>query len=196
MPGSPARTTNSHSPARAAWSRRWSSAISFSRPMKGAATAGRGSMRLAVKTTDFPKSSSRSLLAVPPQRLGEMPGALRPLLGVLREALQDGGLELLAHVRPEAAHGLRQLVDDAVEDGLHLAGEGRLAREALVEDRPERVDVRAPVEGPRRDLFRAEVHDGPDERPGLREPVLARREREAEVHDARADVCPCRRARS
>ncbi len=61
MPGSPARTTNSHSPATAAWSRRCSSAISFSRPMKGAAAAGRGSIRLAVKTTDFPKSSSRSL---------------------------------------------------------------------------------------------------------------------------------------
>ncbi len=30
--------------------------------------------------------------------------------------------------------------------------------------------------------------DGPDERPGLREAVLGRREREAEVHHAGADV--------
>ncbi len=99
-----------------------------------------------MKTTERPEVLLVELAPVAPERLGEVPGALRPLLRVLREALEDGGLQLLAHVGAERPHRLRQLVDDAVEDGLHLAREGRLAREALVEDRPERVDVRAPVE--------------------------------------------------
>ena len=128
------------------------------------------------------------LAPVPPERLGEVRGALRPFLGILREALEDRGLQLLAHVGAERPHRLRQLVDDAIEDRLHLSRERRLAGEALVEHRPKRIDVRAPVERPRRDLLGAEVDDGPDERPGLREAVLARREREAEVHHPGADV--------
>jgi hypothetical protein len=128
------------------------------------------------------------LAPVPPERFGEVPGALRPLLGILREALENGGLQLLADVGPERPHRLRQLVDDAIEDGLHLAREGRLAGEAFVEHRSERIYVRAPVEGPRGDLLGAEIYDRPDERPGLRETVLGRREREAEVHHARPDL--------
>ncbi len=128
------------------------------------------------------------LAPVAPERLGEVPGPLRPLLGVLREALEDGGLQLLAHVGAEGPHRLRQLVDDAIEDRLHLAREGGLAREAFVEHRPERVDVRAPVERPRRDLLGAEIDDGPDQRPGLGQAILARREGEAEIHDPGPDV--------
>ncbi len=150
---------------------------------------GRARQHPAGREDDGPPEVLLAELApVPPERLGEVPGALRPFLGILREALEDGGLQLLAHVGAERPHRLRQLVDDAIEDGLHLARERRLARETLVEHRPERVDVRAPVERPRGDLLGAEVDDGPDERPGLREAVLGRREREAEVHHPGADV--------
>ena len=63
--------------------------------------------------------------------------------------------ELLADLGPERPRRLRDLVDDAVEDGLDLAREGRLAHEALVEDDAEGVDVGAAVEGPRGDLLGA-----------------------------------------
>ena len=125
---------------------------------------------------------------VPAERFRDVPGALRPLLGVLREALEDGGLQLLAHVRAEGPERLRQLVDDPVEDGLDLSRERRLSGEALVEDRAERVDVRPAVERPGGDLLRAEVRDRSDERSRLRQAVLARRERQAEVHHAGPDV--------
>ena len=126
--------------------------------------------------------------AVSAQRLGQVPGPFRPLFGVLLQALEDDRLELLAHVGAEGPHRLRQLVDDAIQDGLHLARKRRLAREALVEHRPERVCIGPSVEAPRRDLLGAEVRDRPDERAGLREAVLGGREREAEVHHAGADV--------
>ena len=89
---------------------------------------------------------------------------------------------------PERARRLRDLVDDAVEDRLDLAGEGRLADEALVEHDAERVDVGAAVEGPRGDLLGREVGDGADERARLGQTRLGRRVREAEVHDAHADT--------
>ena len=79
-------------------------------------------------------------------------------------------------------------MDDAVEDGLHLAREGRLPGEAFIEDRPERVEVGPPVEAAGRDLLRAEVRHGAHERAGLREAVLGGREREAEVHHPGADM--------
>ena len=79
-------------------------------------------------------------------------------------------------------------MDDAVEDRLHLARERRLAGQALVEDGPEGIRVGPAVEAPRRDLLRAEVRHGAHERAGLREAVLGRREREAEVHHPGADV--------
>ena len=56
IPGSPATTANWPSPAIAAFSRRWSSANSFSRPTKTEA-AGRGITRLAERTTDMRNSS-------------------------------------------------------------------------------------------------------------------------------------------
>ncbi len=128
------------------------------------------------------------LAAVAPQCLGQVPGPLRPLLGILLQALKEDRLQLLAHVGAEGPHRLRQLVDDPVEDGLHLARKGRLPGEAFIEDRPERVEVGPPVEAPRRHLLGAEVGDRPDERPRLREAVLGGRERQAEVHHPGADV--------
>ena len=126
--------------------------------------------------------------AVAAERLGEVAGAFRPLLGVLLEALEDDRLQLLAHVGADGPQRLRQLVDDAIEDRLHLARERRLSGEALVEDGPEGVRVGPSVEAPRRDLLRAEVRHGAHERAGFREAVLGGREREAEVHHAGADV--------
>ena len=83
---------------------------------------------------------------------------------VLLEAAQEDVLELLADLGAERARRLRDLVDDPVEDGLHLAREGRLADEALVEHDAERVDVGAAVEGPRSDLLGREVRDRAHER--------------------------------
>ena len=186
IPGSPATTANWHSPAIAAFRRRWSSANSFSRPMK-ADIAGRWMIRLAVETTDIRNSSVARLDLVAAEGLGDLAGLLRPLGRVLLEAAQDDVLELLADLGAERARRLRDLVDDAVEDRLDLAGERRLADEALVEDDAERVDVRAAVEGARGDLLGREVRDRADERARLRQPRLGRRVREAEVHDADAD---------
>jgi hypothetical protein len=78
-------------------------------------------------------------------------------------------------------------VDDAVKDRLDLPRERRLADDALVEDDPERVDVRTAVEGSRGDLLGREVGDGADERARLGQPRLGRRVREAEIHDPDAD---------
>jgi len=125
---------------------------------------------------------------IAPKRVGEVSGLLRPLLGVLLKALEEDGLELLAHVHPQSRERLGQLVDDAVEDRLDLTGEWRLAGQALVENGGEGVRVRPPVEGTRRHLLGAEVRNRPDERPCLREAVLGGREGQAEVHDPRSDV--------
>ena len=62
------------------------------------------------------------------QGLGDLARLLRALARVLLEAAQDDVLELLADLGPERARRLRDLVDDAVEDRLDLAREGRLAR--------------------------------------------------------------------
>ncbi len=60
--------------------------------------------------------------------------------------------------------------------------------EALVENDAQRVDVGAPVEGPRGDLLWREIRDRSDERARLGQPGFGRRVREAEVHDAHADA--------
>ena len=126
--------------------------------------------------------------AISAQRFGQVAGPLRPLFGVLLQALEDDRLELLADVGSERPQGAGKLVGDAVEHGLHFTRERRLSREALIEDCPQRIRVRPAVEAPRCDLLRAEVRHGAHERPGLREAVLGRCEREAEVHHARANV--------
>ena len=120
------------------------------------------------------------------QGLGDLARLLGALAGVLLEAAQHDVLELLADLGPERARRLRDLVDDAVEDRLDLAREGRLADEALVEDDAERVDVGAAVEGPRGDLLGREVGHGPHERAGLGQARLGRGVGEAEVHHADA----------
>ena len=119
------------------------------------------------------------------QSVGNIAGALRPLGGLLGEALQNGVFELLVDVEALPARRLRYLVHDAVENGLHLAGKRRPPREAFVQHRAERVDVAAVVEFLAGDLFRAHVAYRPDDHARLRE--LARRDaREAEVHDTHA----------
>ena len=120
---------------------------------------------------------------MPPERLGDLAGFLGAFGRVLLEAAQDDVLELLADLGPEGARRLRDLVDDPIQDRLHFAREGRLADEALIEDDAHRIDVRAPVEGARGDLFRREVGDGADEGPGLGQARFGHRVREAEVHD-------------
>ena len=121
---------------------------------------------------------------------GDLARLLGTLAGVLLEAAQHDVLELLADLGAEPARRLRDLVDDAVEDGLDLPREGRLAHEAFVENDAERVDVGAPVEGPRGDLLGREIRNRSDERARLGQPGLGRRVREAEVHDADADPRP------
>src|SRR5262249_3018155 len=109
-----------------------------------------------------PELVGREARLVPPQCVGDLPGLLGPLGRVLLEAAQDDVLKLLADFGAERARRLRDLVDDAVEDRLDLARERRVADEALVEDGPERVDVRARVEGARPDLLGREIGDRAD----------------------------------
>ena len=61
-----------------------------------------------------------------PQRVGELGRLLRPPRRILLEALEDDVLQLFPNVRPDRARGLRDFVDDPVEDRLNLSGEGRL----------------------------------------------------------------------
>ena len=56
-----------------------------------------------------------------PQGLGDLARLLGPLARVLLEAAQDDVLQLLADLGAERARRLRDLVDDPVEDRLHLA---------------------------------------------------------------------------
>ena len=130
------------------------------------------------------------------QRVRDLSGPLGTLARVLLEAAQDDVLQLLPDLRAQGAGRLRVLVDDAVEDRLNVPGERRLADEALVEDDPERVDVRAAVERARGHLLGGEVGDGADQGAGLGEPGLRGRVRETEVHHADADAWTPLRARS
>ena len=125
-----------------------------------------------------------------PQGFRHLSGLLGALVGVLFEAAQDDVLQLLPDLRAQGPRRLRDLVGDAVQDRLHLAGEGRVAHEALVQDRPERVDVGAGVERARADLLGGEVGDGADQCPGFRQAGFRDRVREAEVHDADPDGRP------
>ena len=120
------------------------------------------------------------------QGLGDLSRLLRALGRVLLEAPHEDVLQLLADLRAEGARRLRDLVHDPVEDRLDLAREGRLPDEAFIEDHAERVDVGAPVEGPRRHLLGREVGDRAHERARLRQARLGRRVGEAEVHHADA----------
>ena len=186
MPGSPATTANWQSPEIAAFKRRWSSANSFSRPMN-AERAGLWIIRLGLEDDRHPELFGREARLVPPQRLGHLAGLLGALGRVLLEAAQDDVLELLPDLGAQRAGRLRDLVDDAVEDRLQFAREGRIADEAFVEDGAERVDVRPRVEGARGDLLGGEVGHRADQRAGLRQARLGVRAGEAEVHDAHAD---------
>ena len=185
MPGSPATTANWHSPVMAAFSRRWSSANSFSRPMK---TDMRRPLDHPARRQDDRHAElvGREARLVAAQGLGDLARLLGPPGRVLLEAAHEDVLQLLADLGAERARRLRDLVHDPVEDRLDLSREGRLADEAFVEDHAERVDVRAPVEGARGHLLGREVRDRSDQRARLREPGLRRRVCEAEVHDADA----------
>ena len=140
--------------------------------------------RLADSDDGHPELVGGEARPVPAHRLGDLARLLRALRRVLFEAAQDDVLELLPDLGAEGARRLRDLVDDPVEDRLHLAGEGRLADQALVEDDAERIDVGAAVEGARGDLLRGEIRDRPDERARFRQPRLGRRMGEAEIHDS------------
>ena len=88
-----------------------------------------------------------------PQGVGDLARLLGAPGGVLLEAAHENVLELFPDLGAQSARRLRDLVDDPVEDRLHLSRERRLAHEAFVEDDAQGVDVRAPVEGPRGDLL-------------------------------------------
>ena len=131
---------------------------------------------------------ARETRPAPAERLDELDRPLRPPGRVLLEALHHDRLQPLANVRAERAGRLRDLVHDPVENGLRLARERRLARQALVENGPERVDVGPSVERVGRDLLRGQVGDRADERPRLRQAVVGGRVGEPEVHHADPDV--------
>ncbi len=182
IPGSPATTTNWHSPATAAFRRFCSSANSLVRPTSGA-WATRGACIDCVSPGHRPLALALPQpRAVALQRLRHLAGPLRPAPRVLLQAREDDRLQLLVDLRSRRPRRLRDLVDDAVEDRLRLAAEGRLPGHALVEHGPERVDVGATVDLVRRHLLRAQVGERPDERAGPRQPALGRGPREAEVH--------------
>ncbi len=125
---------------------------------------------------------------IPRERVGDLARRLRPVRRVSRDAVHGDLFELDVDVGSARGRRLRDLVDDPVEHRLDLAGERRLAEQALVEHHAEREDVGARVDLVRaRHLLGTEVGDRADERARMRDPrelALERRASEPEVHDA------------
>src|SRR5262249_20736957 len=68
------------------------------------------------------------------QRLGHLARLLGTLVRILLEASHQDVLKLLANFGAEVARRLRDLVHDAIEDGLDLSRERRLADEAFIKN--------------------------------------------------------------
>jgi len=122
------------------------------------------------------------------ERHGEVGRALEALRRVLRERPRDDVLELLGDQRSLRAQRRRNLVRDPVEHRLHVAGEGRLPRDALVEHRPEGVDVGARIDLVAGELLGAEVVGCSDEGSRLRNAPGLRGASEPEVHHPDAQL--------
>ena len=113
-----------------------------------------------------------------------------PVARVLRHRPLNGRLETRRHLWPPVANRRRRLVDVAHRDGDEvLTGERHLAREQLVEDDTERVDVRVLVHTLALRLLGRDVVGRPEHGPGLRHSVLhVERAGDAEVGHLRLAV--------
>ena len=139
-----------------------------------------------------PRTRLRALL----QRQRELGGSREPVAPVGRHRLEDRGLDRRGHRRPRRPQrrplGHEVLRQDGVRRG---TGEGRLARQHLVEHDGQCVEVDPTVERLAARLLRAHVDGGADDRAGLRDrrvrrpgalrPGVLQRPRYAEVRDQR-----------
>ena len=118
-------------------------------------------------------------------RLG---GALRAVVGRLREQVEHDAVKRRGDLRPMARRGDR-LGAEVLADDRHrvLARKRRLTGDQLVEHRPERVEVRASVGAAAERLLGRQVGDRSDEHPLDRGPRAAVGG-EAEVAEARGAV--------
>ena len=99
----------------------------------------------------------------------ELLGALVAVRRVLRERAHHGPLERRVDVRPQLPERLRHLVHVLQRDGDGaVAGERHPAGEHLVEDDPDRVEIRAGVDRLPLGLLRREVLRRAHDRAGLR----------------------------
>ncbi len=123
--------------------------------------------------------------------LGEVAGRFVAPGGVLLQALGDDGLEVLGGRRHHLTQRFRLFLDELDQDAGEVgAGERGLAREQLVEDDAEAVDVRPPVERlPLRRLWR-DVARGAADHAGAGEGDLVLGHGEAEVDDVGVDLAP------
>ena len=104
--------------------------------------------------------------------------------GIFLQALGDQGLQVLGEVGDDLAERLRLLQDELEEDtGEVQILERRDARQELVEDDAQTVDIRPPVEGLPLGLLGREVGRGAADHPGPRQPGLPLFHSEAEVDD-------------
>ncbi len=99
----------------------------------------------------------------------DVSGRLEPAIAVLLQAMLDDAVESRGNV-PSRLRQLRRLVSQDCRHrlGVRVPLERLLAREHLVEDRPEREDVRAVVDRESLHLLGRHVARGPHDRPGLR----------------------------
>ncbi len=122
------------------------------------------------------------------ERLHEIVGALKPLVGGLRHHLL-GDLEHRALVIGLERRGGDFLHDVFVADRERvLAVERHAADEALIGDHAERIDVGAPIEPLGARLLRAHVMRRADGHSGARELAARRRLRDSEIRDHRQPV--------
>ena len=96
---------------------------------------------------------------------------LEPFLAILLQAVPDDAIEREGEVPPRLGERRRFLPEDRRHRvARRLLPERPLAREQLVEDRPEREDVRAVIHGKPAHLLGRHVPDRPHHGPGLRVP--------------------------
>ena len=113
-------------------------------------------------------------------------GALVSVLRILGERTEHDHVQVGRDFRPDLRgrlRNLRQVLHRDLERG--VARERQPSGEQLVEDDPDRVDVRALVDGGAAGLLRREVLSRPDDRPGLCH-LARRRPGDTEVGDLEA----------
>ena len=140
--------------------------------------------RFRYATAAFSGGPCSKLLLESIKFLPNLLGPLRPILRLLREHLVYEILKLRRNLRTVRRHRLRVLVHDRVQNrSLVLRAKGELPRHHLIEQNPQRPEVRAMINilSPR--LFRGHVPHCPQGRTGPGELCLLGQLCETKVHD-------------